>query len=144
MNGNLVLPDSLLDVLSAEARSAGDSEICGFLCANGCGWIRYPMTNRAAHTETRFEIDPGQQIAAFKHMRKTGARLSLIYHSHPHGEARPSARDIRGHSYPRACALIIAPRALDGEPIRAWHMAGPVPHALPLRRSSAPWHDTFL
>lgn len=52
-----------------------------------------------ASTDDAFEVDPAVRIALQRRLREAGEGLRVIghYHSHPFGEAHPSARD-------RACA----------------------------------------
>ena len=124
----LVLPRSLGDRLLDEAGRAPDSEICGLIAAGSDALpVRYPIANRAIRAADRFDMDFADQIAAFKTMREAGETLLAIYHSHPQGEAEPSIHDRRGHSYPDALALIVAPNAARADMIRAWAMQTEVP-----------------
>lgn len=139
----LVLPASLSDALLVEAMASPQAEICGLIAVRGKVWIRYRMANRAAEPARRFELDGGELIAAFKHMRTTTAFLRAIYHSHPDGAPHPSPHDVRGHHYPAAAALIAAPRA-RANPLAAWRLTGAAPRPLPLYRMIAPWREGFL
>jgi proteasome lid subunit RPN8/RPN11 len=49
--------------------------------------------NVAAEPARAFEIDPAALFAAYRRMRGGGPRPIGHYHSHPSGEAVPSARD---------------------------------------------------
>ncbi len=53
--------------------------------------VAAPNVSRAP--ETRFEIDPAALFAALRAERAGGARLVGYYHSHPGGDATPSAVD---------------------------------------------------
>lgn len=128
MVARLTLPSALGDALLDEARGAGAVEICGLIAAGEAhAPVRYPIANRAARAADRFDMDAADQIAAFKTIREAGQTLVAIYHSHPRGEAEPSIHDRRGHSYPEALALIVAPAAVRAARIRAWAMQASAP-----------------
>ena len=55
-----------------------------------------------------YEMDPGKLIRAFRDLRNAGEQLVAIYHSHPHGPARPSKSDIERAYYPEAAHLIVS------------------------------------
>ncbi len=83
--------------LVAEARKAASHECCGLLLgsiAHRIGEI-VPSPNIAQDPARHFEIDPVILIAAEKEARAGGRRLIGYYHSHPVGEAVPSATDAR-------------------------------------------------
>lgn len=126
----LSLPQWLADELVQAARDQPQHEICGFIAAapGESGAIRrYPIHNHASDARQRFDMDAGEQIAAFKAMRDRGETLRAIYHSHPSAPARPSAQDLAGHSYPAVAALIISPTAPADQRLRAWGLNGDQP-----------------
>src|SRR5690554_2802929 len=83
-----------LDTLRAEARKAAPLECCGILLG-AAGRIDHavPAANIAADPRTRFEIEPGALIAAYRAERAGGPKVAGFYHSHPDGPAAPSAID---------------------------------------------------
>lgn len=126
----LSLPQWLGDELVAAARDQPQQEICGFIAAvpgESGTTRRYPIHNHASDARQRFDMDAGEQIAAFKAMRSRGETLRAIYHSHPSAPALPSAQDLAGHSYPAVAALIISPAAPADQTIRAWAFNGDQP-----------------
>ena len=54
----------------------------------------YYLTN-IDHTNEHFSLDPKEQLAAIKDMRKNGLEPLGNWHSHPETPARPSKEDIR-------------------------------------------------
>lgn len=141
----LVWPPALYETLVDEARNARDVEICGLIAATGDALpTRYPIANRAARVADRFDMDPAGQITAFKRIRERTEALIAIYHSHPAGEAEPSIHDRRGHSYPGAAAVIVAPNAQSGDIIRAWDLASETPLEIPIEWREAPRRGGFL
>jgi proteasome lid subunit RPN8/RPN11 len=54
-----------------------------------------PAGNLAARAD-RFELDPGDLVAADRDARARGLDLVGVWHSHPDAEARPSPADVDG------------------------------------------------
>jgi proteasome lid subunit RPN8/RPN11 len=136
----LDLPRPLATALLSAAASAGAFEICGFVAAAAGAFSRYAVANCAAQPATYFAMDPAGQIAAFKAMRQSGESLLAIYHSHPRGEAVPSAADSDDHNYPETPALLLAPQA-KGEPIRAWQLVGTSMREIAITWNNARWQE---
>ena len=85
---------SALDSLRAEADRAAPLECCGIMLESDGRIDRIqPTANVAAEPRTRFEIDPGALIDAYRAERAGGPKLAGFYHSHPHSPAVPSATD---------------------------------------------------
>ena len=103
------LPRPLRDRLLQLANARPDEEICGLISGDGVELKRlYPVANIAADRTRFFEMDPQGQIDAMRDMRGRGEAIRAIYHSHPHGPATPSVRDVEHHEYPDAICLILA------------------------------------
>lgn len=87
----------LIDQLIALAGADPAREVCGLLFG-GSGRIDgfRPAANVAADPSTTFEIDPAALFAAHRAARAGGPSPVGCYHSHPHGPASPSARDVAG------------------------------------------------
>ncbi|HYW02377.1 MAG TPA: M67 family metallopeptidase [Gammaproteobacteria bacterium] len=133
----LRLPRDVLDALLEHARASPRKEVCGLVARDANDrWQHYPVDNVAHRPDIAFEMDPRQQIDAFRRMRERGERLLAIYHSHPGSPARPSARDLAAHGYPEALCLIVS-LAGGGARACAWRIAagGAVP--VPLEVSDA-------
>ncbi|SCM78649.1 Mov34/mpn/pad-1 family protein [uncultured Sporomusa sp.] len=88
-------------------------EACGLLGGtideNGNSVVKgiYPLTNMDNSPE-HFSMDPKEQFAAVKNMRKQGWSMLGNYHSHPASPARPSAEDKRLAFDPKVSYLIIS------------------------------------
>ncbi len=88
-------------------------EACGLLGGtideNGNSVVKgiYPLTNMDNSPE-HFSMDPKEQFAAVKDMRKQGWSMLGNYHSHPASPARPSAEDKRLAFDPKVSYLIIS------------------------------------
>ena len=89
-------PEISSELLGELLRAAGDSavEICGILRgAPECIVAAYPAGNVAEDPARHFEIDPVALFAALRDVRRGGAEILGWYHSHPSGNADPSATD---------------------------------------------------
>ena len=112
---SLNIPSHILARLLAEAEASPDREICGLLFGESATVLdARPATNVAADPATTFEIDPAALLAAYRAQRVGGPRLVGHYHSHPAGQAVPSACDAEA-AEPGSLWLILA-----GGTARAW------------------------
>ena len=97
----IALPRRLLDDIRRRAEAAYPEECCGLLLGHEQGKDRIVVSaavasaNLAAEPQRHFEVDP----ALYLRLRRAaaaeplGAHLIGLYHSHPEGEAVPSASD---------------------------------------------------
>jgi len=53
-------------------------------------------------------------------IREAGLEFMGIYHSHPRGDNKPSARDIDQAYYPGVAYFILTPRKDAAKPVRAF------------------------
>jgi proteasome lid subunit RPN8/RPN11 len=91
----LTISRKIYDLLIAHAREGFPLEVCGIL-GGTAGQVSaiFPMTNTDASAE-HFMMDPKEQFAVIKELRRQDQEMLAIYHSHPASPARPSAEDIR-------------------------------------------------
>lgn len=68
-------------------------EACGLLFGTDGVERASVAANVASDPARRFEIDPGALIAALRAEREGGERVIGYWHSHPSGDATPSATD---------------------------------------------------
>jgi len=110
----LVLPPAFAAELVAHAREASPDECCGFLLGRpGTGEVDAVVraTNRAGLTpaarRAQYRIAPEDVFDA--HGAAAGRGLAIVgfYHSHPSGDASPSAHD-RELAWPGAVYVIVA------------------------------------
>ncbi len=114
MNKILSIPRTLANRLLTLAQNTPDAEICG-LISESVSPLRskrqyhvYPVDNVATDTASLFEMQPQQQIKAFKSIRERHETLFAIYHSHPHSAAIPSEKDLNDAAYNEALNIIIS------------------------------------
>ncbi len=118
----LVLPRRVQEVLLGEARRALPNECCGLLGGHGRSVTRaFPATNALA-SPTAYEIPPRELFDLFRRLRAEKLELVGIYHSHPAGDNRPSARDRERAYYPDAIYVILSPHPEAARPVRAFRI----------------------
>lgn len=98
--------------IAGQAAAAAPKEACGLvagLMVDGKRVVTevYHLTN-LDDSPDHFSMDPAEQFAAVRDMRRHGWTLLGNYHSHPASPARPSAEDIRLAFDPAAIYLIIS------------------------------------
>ena len=109
MNQTIIIPRTLANRLLTLAQLTPDIEICGLISkTNEEKFQVYPVENIASDKNCVFEMQPEQQINAFKLIREKQQNLFAIYHSHPSSEAIPSKKDFDDAAYKDALNIIIS------------------------------------
>jgi desampylase len=114
----LILPSELRARIEQESRAAFPRECCGLIEGESAGQtvtalVLHPARN-VASARDRFEIDPTDHFAALKTARANGRALIGCYHSHPGGQAVPSATDLTGAGEEHCLWLVAALGSADG------------------------------
>jgi proteasome lid subunit RPN8/RPN11 len=105
---SLVLSRQHFQQLIQHLEEVYPEEGCGLIAGdNGVVQNIYPIRNRLA-SNTEYEMDPGEQLAAMLEIDRSEMNLLAIYHSHPFGPSEPSVSDISKAYYPEAAHLIIS------------------------------------
>lgn len=104
----LSIPRRLLDAIIAHALEEDPNECCGILAGSGNAVSKMFRVTNSEKSPTRYLMDPEEQFAAFKEIRREGFSLLAIYHSHTHTPAYPSPTDIELAYYPEAHYLIVS------------------------------------
>lgn len=107
---------SILNGMKKASAAAAPREACGLLLGAASAIARFSeCANVAEAPEIRFEIDPAALFAALRAERAGGPALLGYWHSHPSGDAAPSATDA-AMAAPDGKLWII----LGGEDITCW------------------------
>lgn len=104
----LFLPQSLAEIIDEESKKAAPLEACGLLIGQELRVERLVISPNLAVCSNRFEIDPGLLLKESRLARENGQRIIGHYHSHPNGQAYPSAHDLAMSFYPDWLWLIWA------------------------------------
>jgi proteasome lid subunit RPN8/RPN11 len=94
MGMGVTISRSILNGMKKASAAAAPREACGLLLGAASAIARYSeCANVAEAPEIRFEIDPAALFAALRAERAGGPALLGYWHSHPSGDAAPSATD---------------------------------------------------
>lgn len=115
------------DEIVSHALEGGDREVCGIL-AGEYDADRSVVTavdraaNAAPTPETRYAIDPEEQLEIIERLEDAGLEIVGFYHSHPDGPTRPSETDVERATWDDYSYVIVA---LDGHPfVGSWRWRG--------------------
>lgn len=109
------------DALVAHAESDFPFEVCGLLGIEDDGGIRHFPIDNAERSMTYYVMDAKQMLHAMREIEDDELHL-VIYHSHSHTQAYPSATDIRLAAYPDATYAIVTLQDRDAPDIRAFRI----------------------
>lgn len=97
-----------LNQLLAHLQSERPLEACGILAGQGGQVTKlYPIEN-SLKSQTAYQMNPQQQLAAMLEIEKRGWEMLAIYHSHPKGPETPSPTDIAQAYYPDTIQVIVS------------------------------------
>jgi proteasome lid subunit RPN8/RPN11 len=117
--GAFALDRATWDALVDHAWSDYPYEVCGLLGVRTDGTtVHFPIDN-AERSMTYYVMDAKQLLRAMREIEDEEWEL-VIYHSHPHTQAYPSATDIRLAAYPDATYLIVTLQDRDRPDIRGF------------------------
>jgi proteasome lid subunit RPN8/RPN11 len=106
----------VIHTIQQAAADAAPREACGLLFGENDRIDAVQIVENAAeHPETRFEIDPRALFAALREERAGGPKLAGYWHSHPSGDAEPSATDAAMAEGDGKLWVIVA-----GDAVAAW------------------------
>lgn len=105
----------VVELIQQAAVEAAPEEGCGLLFGeDGAIDAASVEANVAENPLTHFEIDPAALFAAIRAERKGGRCVAGYWHSHPSGEAQPSAIDAAMASPDGRLWLIVTGEAVTG------------------------------
>jgi proteasome lid subunit RPN8/RPN11 len=112
----IAISRSVLIGIRRFSADAAPNEACGLLFGDADRITGFQTAENVAETpDTRFEIDPRALFAALKAERAGGPKVAGYWHSHPSGDATPSATDAAMAAPDGKLWLIVA-----GETVLAW------------------------
>jgi proteasome lid subunit RPN8/RPN11 len=109
------------DALVEHAVSDFPFEVCGLLGIAADGSIRHFPIDNDERSMTYYVMNPKQMLRAMREIEDDGLHL-VIYHSHTHTQAYPSATDIRLAAYPGATYAIVTLQDRDHPDVRAFEI----------------------
>lgn len=117
------------DQIVDHAKACVPEEACGLLAGvitdDGDKEVRKVyMIENIDHTNEHFSMDPRDQLAAIKDMRKNGLTPLGNWHSHPETPSRPSDEDKRLANDSKASYVILSLMDTDHPDINSFHITG--------------------
>ncbi len=117
----LEIPRPFHDAMVKHCLRESPLECCGLLGGIAPRVSSFHPLRNAAASETRYDADPQDLIAAVVALRQRGAEILAIYHSHPRWLAVPSKTDLRENHYGPVPRIIVS--LLDLVPdVRIWRL----------------------
>lgn len=118
----LTFGPGVFDAMIAALRGCLPQEGCGFLVGrDGVAERLIPLPNQAA-SPREYSVDPAVLLREMRGIRESGQELVGIYHSHPAGDAYPSARDVREAYYPETVYVVVSLRDPEKPVVRAFRI----------------------
>lgn len=129
----LVLDDTTWDTMVSRSFDDFPYEVCGLLGIADDGTIHhFPITNDE-RSMTYYVMNPKDLLRAMRTIEDDEMEL-VIYHSHTHTQAYPSATDVRLAAYPEATYAIVTLQDRDAPDIRAFRILDGEVHERPVSR----------
>ncbi len=122
----LRIPQYIIDEMTAHALQLSPVECCGIMAGKSSEEDAnvthiYPIRNED-HSIVSYFMDPKELLWVHKNIRSNQLDLLVIYHSHTHTQAYPSATDVRLAFYPEAYYVIISLEVKDQPTIKAFRI----------------------
>jgi proteasome lid subunit RPN8/RPN11 len=109
------------DALVDHAFSDTPYEVCGLLGIEPDGTIHLHRITNDQRSMTYYAMNPRELLRAMREIEDHEQEL-VIYHSHTHTHAWPSATDVRQAHYPEATYAIITLQDRDNPDVRAFRI----------------------
>ena len=119
----LRLPQEVFDELVAHAWSDFPYEVCGLLGLHRDGRVEVIPVANAERSMRYYVMDSRELLRAMRRIEDEELGL-VIYHSHTHTQAYPSATDVRHAAYPDALYAIVTLQDHDAPAVRAYTIRG--------------------
>lgn len=126
MHGRLRLPPSALRRVRELAEAAWPLEACGLLeglALDDSAHVTRALACTNIHEDParRYRIDPETYLRAEHAARARGRMITGVWHSHPHGDAAPSATDL-AEAWPGWSYLIAGVTNGAMTSLRSWRL----------------------
>jgi proteasome lid subunit RPN8/RPN11 len=118
---SLLIPLTIHDAMVAHCLREAPLECCGLLGGTARRVSSFHPLRNASASETRYDADPQDLIEAVVELRRRGAEIVAIYHSHPRWAAIPSRTDLQENHYgdvPRIIVSLLGPTP----DVRIWRL----------------------
>jgi [CysO sulfur-carrier protein]-S-L-cysteine hydrolase len=117
----LAIDPATWDALVQHSWSDFPYEVCGLLGIEPDGTIHHWRITNDERSMTYYVMNPKELLHAIRDIEDNEWEM-VIYHSHTHTHAYPSATDIRLAAYPEATYAIVTLQDRDDPDIRAFRI----------------------
>ena len=117
----MILPAGMAEELLAHSRAEVPNEACGLLAGDASGIQQLYCIPNADASPVSYTIDPVGHFRALQDAEQHGWELLGTFHSHVHGPAYPSPRDVEGAAEPDWIWLVAGPMSGTAQ-IRAFRI----------------------
>ncbi|MCH8199453.1 MAG: M67 family metallopeptidase [Chloroflexi bacterium] len=106
----------------AHAIEEDPNECCGLLSGKDGKLTGHYRMRNAEQSPYRYSMDGKELLMTLREIEDGGAELQVIYHSHTHSPAYPSATDVRLATWPDASYLLVSLENRDDPDIRVFRI----------------------
>ncbi len=96
------------DAMVEHAFEEDPNECCGLLAGPDGQVLKHYRISNAEKSPYRYSMDGKELLAAYREIEDNDWQILVIYHSHTHSPAYPSATDIRLATWPDAYYLLVS------------------------------------
>jgi [CysO sulfur-carrier protein]-S-L-cysteine hydrolase len=121
----------VFDELITQAWSDFPYEVCGLIGLHPDGRAEVIPVANAERSMRFYVMDSRELLRAMRRIEDEGLGL-IIYHSHTHTQAYPSASDVRHAAYPDALYAIVTLQDRDAPDVRSFTIRSGVVTELPV------------
>ncbi len=116
------IPRKLRDAMVSHALEEDPNECCGLLSKRDGTLVGHYRMQNAEQSPYRYSMDGKELLLTLREIEDGGAELHVIYHSHTHSPAYPSATDIRLATWPDAYYLLVSLEDRDDPDVRIFRI----------------------
>jgi proteasome lid subunit RPN8/RPN11 len=118
---SLQITAAVRDAMVAHCLQEAPLEACGLLGGVSPLVTSFHPLRNSSQSESRYDADPRDLIAAVQALRGRGEEILALYHSHPRWAAVPSQTDLRENHYGDVPRIIVSLLGPDPE-VRIWRL----------------------
>ena len=114
------IPREFVEAMIKHALEDDPNECCGIFASKAGKIVKqYAMTN-TEHSPFRYSMDSKELFNTYMEIEDERWELAVIYHSHTHSPAYPSATDVRLATWPEAYYILISLMNKESPDLKAY------------------------
>jgi len=104
----LELPQQFKDAMVEHALAEDPNECCGLIAGKDGKLMKHYAITNVEKSPYRYKLDDKEFLDAYRDIGDNDWDLEVIYHSHTHSPAYPSATDIKLVTWPDSVYLLLS------------------------------------